>query len=77
MNFIKKNLVLISLLFLNIVTHTVWVFNLDYLTYGDARVYLPKTQNELLLNSTQIYNSNSNLGVVELSGGTKLIELIH
>jgi hypothetical protein len=50
---------------------------MDFITYGDARVYVPETQRELLFNSSQIYNSNANLGAVELSGGTKLIELIH
>jgi hypothetical protein len=77
MNFIKKNIVLISLFILNLATHFIWIFNTDFITYGDARVYVPETQRELLFNSSQIYNSNANLGAVELSGGTKLIELIH
>lgn len=77
MNFLKKNFVLIILLFLNLITHYVWVFNFDYLTFGDSRVYVPETQLELIKNSSQIYNSNANLGTVELSGGTKLIEFIH
>ena len=76
MNFIRKNIVLISLFILNLATHFIWIFNTDFITYGDARVYTPETQRELLFNSSQIYNSNANLGAVELSGGTKLIELI-
>ncbi len=77
MTILKRYWVLIALLALNIFTHKVWIFNTDFLTYGDARVYVQDTQLQLANDSTQIYSASNTLGNIELSGGTKLIELVH
>ncbi len=74
---VVKHRVFIVVLAISIGVHWLWVFNLEYITYGDARVYVPETQRELLQNAFYIYNNSTNLGSIEISGGTKLIELVH
>jgi hypothetical protein len=76
-DWIQRNYVLLILLLVSAAFHWIWLFNYDYITYGDARVYTPQTQEELIENAFYIYNTSSNTGALELSGGTKLIELVH
>lgn len=75
--FIKNHYVLIILILIHVVTHYTWVFNFDYLTYGDARVYPPQMQPSLIANSGHIYATGLDLGSFELSGGANVIRLVH
>jgi hypothetical protein len=74
--FITKHWPILLLLLLQIITHSVWFFNFQYLTYGDSGVYVPSTQLELIKNSTQIYTTIG-MGGVDLGVTTKPISLLH
>lgn len=76
-SFVKKHYILILLILLHVFTHHTWIFNFDYLTYGDARVYPPQMQPSLVVNSGHIYATGLDLGSFELSGGANVIRLVH
>ncbi len=75
--FIKNHYILILLILIHVVTHHTWIFNTDYLTYGDARVYPPQMQADLIQDSLKTYATGIDLGSFELSGGASIIKLVH
>ena len=75
LTFLKNNILLIFII-LNVLIHYVWFFDFSYLTSGDVGIYLPETQKELVINSTQIYNNNSFCDI-DLGASSKLITLLH